>query len=372
MPNKTVHLVYVKGEGIRTPPAITNELSSRLAATYKLQIYDWAETKKISPSPGDVLIGHPHPDAATVFRKSFRDQRWEKRIVMIPFRHRPYYREIAWWDPLIRHADHFLAICGRYWVDTIDDTWVSHWKARLRRLDLAIDRDHFPRIKRRFAAPGNRKFLFIGWNAPYKGFDYFVELVKANTDVAFSWAGPGTANVKCPGLRKLGYLDFALQSSKDLVKEHDFLITCGRSDPNPTTILEAAAWGLVPVCTPQSGYYKTDWLVNIPLDDVDGASRILADLNACDESELIALRNNADRELSSHYTWDRFAQDVMDCIDSPADAARRGPSWTERIVAMRNIAVLGAIRAKATLVQRVGALNCLQRWWWSYNARKQK
>jgi len=363
---KTIHFVYVKGTGIRTPAAITNELSKRLETDYHVVVHDWAAQYAIRPSPGDVLLGHPHPSPASVFRRSFFLPGWHKRLVMLPFRHAPYYSEIGWWDPLIRKADRFIAICASYWTDTMARSWTSHWAYKTVQLDLAVDRDHFPLIKDKFNPPERRRFLFIGLVAKYKGFDYLLEIVRANPQLTFGWIGFGQETVECAGMEKHGYRDFSLRENMDLVKSYDFLLTCGRSDPNPTTILEATAWGLVPVCTPQSGYYKQDWIINIPLDNVDGASAILRELNSAPENVLRDYQQRGQLALLDHFTWDRFASQVKACIEEPSPPTPSGLQW--RWMFCRNCCVLGLYRVLAhvmplaIMVQRIGH-DLRVRWW---------
>ena len=120
------------------------------------------------------------------------------------------------------------------------------------------------------------------------------------------------------------------RASTDLVADHDFLLTCGRSDSNPTTILEATAWGLVPVAPVQCGYYGDDWLLNIPLDDIAGASAVLNALNMAPEEELVARRTAGLERLDSHYTWDHAADQIMACILAPAAEIPDAPDWHAR------------------------------------------
>ena len=49
------------------------------------------------------------------------------------------------------------------------------------------------------------------------------------------------------------------------------MITLGSADANPTTILEAMAWGLIPVCSVQSGYEGFSSIRNISIDCMDDA-----------------------------------------------------------------------------------------------------
>jgi glycosyltransferase involved in cell wall biosynthesis len=347
----TLHLIYAVGDGIRTPGAITRELACRLSKHYEVKVHDWADKGIIKPDSGDILLGHPHPDGNTIFRRSFSQCGWGKRIVMLPFRHAPYYGDIAWWDPLICKADCFIAICAPYWTDTMAQSWTAHWAYKTIQLDLAVNREHYPLVKTRFNPPGKRKFLFIGWVARYKGFDYFEEIVRANSQLSFGWIGPGDNAVECPGLEKHGYRDFSLRENMDLVKTYDFLLTCGRSDPNPTTILEATSWGLVPICTPQSGYYKQDWIINIPLDNVAAASAILRDLNTVPEEVLRQFQERGQTALSSHYTWRRFAAQVRDCIEKPSPSIPKGLKWKFIKGRNRNMLLLYGMMARLTPIK---------------------
>ena len=65
------------------------------------------------------------------------------------------------------------------------------------------------------------------------------------------------------GFQALGLQDFSAGDARRAVAQFDFMITVGRRDANPTTVLEAMAWGLVPICTPQSGYQDHPGITNI-------------------------------------------------------------------------------------------------------------
>lgn len=308
-----VHFVYVKGDHISTPYAITNELASRLAKKYDLKVYDWNEKTTIKPGKGDILIGHPHPERNTIYRNSFRNKGWSKRILMNPFAHAmPEY--IAFFDDLVTESEGYLAICGKYWIDTIAESIVSHWQPWIEHLDLAVNKINFPFIKNKFNEPGRRSFLYIGHTLPFKGGDYLSSLADANPEIQIGWIGSG--EMPSSRITAHGKRNFSDPSSLELISSYDFLIHCGRSDANPTTILEAAAWGLVPVCTPQSGYYEEDWFINIPLDDIDKSSAILNNLNYIPESNLLDYQEKARIALNNHYNWERFSQQVIDCIES--------------------------------------------------------
>jgi hypothetical protein len=342
----TVHLVYVKGNTISTPAAITNELVKRISAKYPIKVYDWDDKGVIKPDSGDILIGHPHPRSDTIFRKSFFQKGWKKRILMNPFAH-AYPKYIAYFDDLVLACDDYLAICGRYWNDTISDSFVSHWKPWITHLDLAVNLQDFPQIKQKFNPPGQRRFLYIGRTADMKGSDYLSALADVNPDITIGWIGAG----EMPSSRIIshGSKNFSNLDSLELVAEYDFLITCGRSDANPTTILESAAWGLIPVCTPQSGYYQEDWFINIPLDNLKEASRVINALNSEADSTLFEYQKKAKLALVNHYNWDRFARQVIDCIESPI-RQRESRKVIGRDVTFINRSVLKILAIQCTAV----------------------
>src|SRR5205814_9445177 len=103
---------------------------------------------------------------------------------------------------------------------------------------------------------------------------------------------------------------------KQIIADNDFLITVGTSDPNPTTILEAMGWGLIPVCTPQSGYHGNPGIINIPLNNVTAVVSQLRELQAAPEAELVDRQHVNWKELDQHFNWDRFTNQVIDAIES--------------------------------------------------------
>jgi glycosyltransferase involved in cell wall biosynthesis len=91
----------------------------------------------------------------------------------------------------------------------------------------------------------------------------------------------------------------------------DFFISPSKADPNPTTILESMAWGFPVVCTPQSGYYGTDYRRNIYLDDISGSVNVLNELQYDDERKLVFMANKAREKVVVDYNWDKFTSTVI-------------------------------------------------------------
>jgi len=246
---------------------------------------------------------------------------------MSPYNHDEL--QVAFINPLIRRSDRYLAITGNYWFASIRSSSFAHWLPKMVHLDLAVDRNDFPPIKKQFNPPGTRRFVYIGGCHSGKNVSYLTEianLLKGEAEIA--WAGYGRPGI--PGLKPLGFVDFSTIHGKEVISRYDFLLTVGRADANPATILEAMAWGLIPVCTPQSGYTGYTGIINVPLDDAVAAVAILRDLQLRSDEDLYRLQQLNWDLLDSYFTWDRFAQQVVDAIEGDASPALDAENWKRK------------------------------------------
>lgn len=353
---RTVHLVYPSGPAISCPDAIGRHLSQRLGARYELVQYDWTETTFARPGPDDVLIGHAHPVPGTVFRRSCRLPGWSRVIALAPFITDPKY--VGFHDPVLAACDLFLAITGPHWYRRVARSPVSHWLPKMTHVDLAVDRGDFPRVKGTFAPPLRRRFVYVGSTAAPKNVDYLSAIARRLPDMEFAWIGRGRRAIK--GLKPLGYQDFRTESARQVIAGFDFLLTVGSGDANPTTILEAMAWGLVPVCTRESGYEDAPGIVNVPLGDVDGAAALLQRLQRTPADELERLRASNDEALAHHYTWDRFASQVIDAIES-RESPSLGVVSPGRRFRLRLASITGPVSPLRPAVFMPVATSCVRR-----------
>jgi glycosyltransferase involved in cell wall biosynthesis len=307
-----IHLIYPHGPSISCPDAIGRNVSKRLGQHHEVLAYDWDDRTTINPGDDDVLLGHPHPSPLTIFRRSVKRHGWRRILMMSPYNSDP--RQVAFVDPLVPRCDLYLAITGNFWFRSVSRSLFAHWAPKMIHVDLAVDRDDFPVIKTRFNPPGARRFLYIGNSGWQKNTSYLTRLAELIAPAPISWIGRGRWGIA--GLRALGYHDFATEASRHVVASHDFLLTVGTADSNPATILEAMAWGLVPVCTPTSGYIGHPGIVNIPSDDPSRAAGVLKHLQVTPEDELRKMQVENWETLDSHYNWDRFAQQLLQAIES--------------------------------------------------------
>jgi glycosyltransferase involved in cell wall biosynthesis len=322
----TVHLVYPHGPRISAPDSIGRELGRRLERRYRVRYYDWDGAIAIEPEPGDVLLGHPHPRAETTFLLSLRRPGWRRRLMLAPFTHGDL-KQCAFEDAIVPECDRFLAITGAYWFRTVDRSSCSHWLPKMTHLDLAVDRADFQPLKPAFSPVGRRRVGYIGSTVWFKNTPYLTEIARLLPGTEFGWIGAGSEGIS--GLTTLGQFDFATPEGRSAVAQFDVMLTVGKADGNPTTILEAMSWGLIPICTPQSGYEGIPSLPNVPLGDAHAAAGVVRHFLEAPESELLAMQAANWKLLDEHYNWDRFAAQVVEAIEA-SDSPPMGREWPVR------------------------------------------
>jgi hypothetical protein len=325
----TVHFVYPRDPDRHSSPfCIGNEVGDRLQRDYDVRFYGWRDQLRIEPRPGDILLGHPHWRRDSVFERSVTQPGFARRILMAPYA--DDLRQVAYYDRHMDRCDLFLAITGNYWFDRIAASPVRRWQPKMRHLDLAVDRAHFPFVKTSFNAPGQRRFVYIGHTAHNKNVGYLSRLQRECPDADISWIGRGRK--KIPGVHVLGFMDFRTPEARARVAEFDFMITVGAMDANPTTILEAMGWGLIPVVTMQSGYENRAGIVNVPLNDAAGAQQVFRRLQAAGDEELRELQRQGQAEVDTRYRWDRFYAQVREAIAGTESPAIRPATFKERVL----------------------------------------
>ena len=308
-----VHLVYPAGNRISTPDAIGRNLKLSIEKFYEVKTYNYDQLKTIHPGNADVLIGHWHPNPFTVFRMSAHKKGWKRVLALAPFCPDPSGWHNAFGNKIIEQCDRYLAITGNAWMKCLKDSPFQHWEPKIVHLDLAVDREDFPFIKKNFNPVEKRRFLYVGHTAWYKNISFLERLAKNFHEIDFAWMG-GTKSLK--NINTLGIFDFSKQEAKNLIKKYDFLITVGSSDANPTTILEAMAWGLIPVCSVQSGYEGFSGIRNISIDDMEDAVATINKLQSVSEEQLKLWQHENMDCLDNHFNWSRFCSQVLDEIES--------------------------------------------------------
>ena len=76
------------------------------------------------------------------------------------------------------------------------------------------------------------------------------------------------------------------------------------------------AWGLIPVCTPESGYSGIASIPNVPLGDADRAGAILRRLCGLPDRELRQMQAANWALLDRQFNWDRLCSQVVEAVES--------------------------------------------------------
>lgn len=308
-----IHLIYPHRDRISAPDVIGATLAAALRSIDDVRTYEVDSFEKICPSEGDILLGHAYQYAPTIYRRSVRQPGWARRILLQPYN--GDWDQVGFLDDIIDYCDLFLTITGRHWFDRVPATHAARWFPKMIHVDLAVNRHSFPQVKHDIASAGRRRILYIGNDHPGKNIPYLSAIAEQWGGGTIDWAGRGAP---APHLRQLGFIDFSSIDGRALIANYDFLITAGCADANPTTVLEAMSWGLIPICTPTSGYDGEPGIVNIPTADVAASCAILDGLQNAEAAALAALRQAGEERLTTHFTWQRFVEQVVDAIRSDA------------------------------------------------------
>jgi len=308
--------IKVRARPLRAPYSITYNLFRFLSERAPTLLYDLDERLCPPVQPDDIVIGHPHPDPQTVIQRLFReDVKCRAKLLIFPVHHDvPYGDPINRFTlPLVERADVVLAITGRYWYDTLDGSMFAPWKDKIVRLDMAVDTADYPLVKKHFNPPGRRGYLHIGSGHPRKGMGVLDQTMAGLSEFPRASIGPGT---NIPNMRHLASdVHLTPEFVSALAQDYDFFVCTPLSDPNPTTILEAMAWGFPVACTPQSGYYNMPSIIALSTTDIEANVKALRELQHMPEEHLLRLTATNRNLVETHYTWERFCATVWQALE---------------------------------------------------------
>jgi len=292
-----VHFIYPYDfTRIAAPWSIGNNVAQELYDQYGVVQYDWTDTGTIEPGDGDILLGHPHPNSGFIFTNSMQQDGWSKVVAMTPWG--GLTSTVKCINKLLPDIDALALICGPFWANQIPPSWRHKTTA----LDMAIKREDYPPIKGVFNSRKSRRILYIGCTEPSKG-TWALEQLSRRLPYSFAHAGYGQID----GVRSLGYLDFTAPDALDVLRQFDFVICPGTNDANPTVVLEALSWGLIPLATELSGWGE-DICVRLPA-TIDGMIETIQQLQDASEGDLVSLRAKK-RSCLDRYNWQRFTSQI--------------------------------------------------------------
>lgn len=315
-----LHFVYAfspDSPQLQSPYCITRNLYRYLQPKCDLIYHLWDAHKTIGLLPDDILIGHPHYDPDTTMQRVFRQNlRCKARCLIHPFHHRRVGDNWPF-DFMAREADKIFSICGPYWYDTIESTQFAHWKPKMVRLDMAVDTAHFPFLRQEagpmsFNPPGHRKLVYIGSSMPQKNLGYMVQLMSKMPDIKLHWYGGSSDHplARLPNVSVVGWVTLDRAIAEGIIENYDIMINTSISDANPTTLLEARAWGLITACTKESGYYNDPFFTELFLEDLNASVAAIRGLLEAPTHALYQRAVASRAEIESKYNWSNFCETV--------------------------------------------------------------
>jgi glycosyltransferase involved in cell wall biosynthesis len=306
---------------VRSPYENTKHTYLALSKQLTTKLYHCTEKTNIPINPDDVFLGHPYfpftGRESGVTEKVIHSKNKPRIKALISPLHcdtsvqsnhlnGTYLSHV---NELLRKSDILFGIMGEFWWNEWDKSIYADWKPKMVRLDMAVDINSYPFIKLHFNIAGERKFLFIGNNNPNKNTAMLTHLAEKLEPESIGWIGSGN---EIPGVKRISS-DVALTPDfmKEIARRYDFFISTSLADANPTTILESMAWGFPVVCTPQSGYYETEYLFNIDAKDIDKSISILNHLQFAPANYLIEVSLAARKVVKNTYNWDNFTDKII-------------------------------------------------------------
>lgn len=297
---------------IQSPFCITKNLHKYLSERAEVEYYQWDQVVTLKPDPNAIFIGHPHYNPNTVVQSVFRrDTKFKAKCSIHPFHHADPAHNSPFHD-IARKADKIFSICGPYWYDTAQNTEFAFWKEKMVRLDMAVDGEHFPYLKQNFNPPGKRKILYMGSDMPMKNVGYLTKVMQKLPNTELHWYGANGEHslARLPNVKAVGWTLLNKPTATRIVNECDIMVNVSTSDANPTTLLEARAWGLITACSKTSGYYNDKFFTPLTLGDPTKTAAEINHLLTCPTAELEKRSKDSRKEIETKYNWDVFCSKI--------------------------------------------------------------
>jgi hypothetical protein len=308
---------------LRQPHCISFNLLNAFKKTAKVKFYGYTEHTICKLQKNDIFIGtlapdysiipHQHVDYQSVTYRTLKAYPNNKKFIIIPYTHDPLY--VNWWKELLAYTDNLILICGKIWVQNWKKSPLYEYGPKnILRLDVGIDIDEYPQVKKKFNPKGKRKFLYMGHTQWYKNTKQ-LEMIAAEYP-NFQGSHIGGGQIK--GWKKISeFADLTPEFMSKIAEEYDVFLNTSSADANPRMILENMCFGFPIACTLESGYDEETYpyFYRLDKDDTDFNCHQLEMLQNVDEEEFLR-RASLNREIAKKYhNWDDICKKVVDFIN---------------------------------------------------------
>lgn len=306
---------------IRAPHSISYHLLASLRERGPVRFYSMLEHTEAPLGPSDVFLGSPLPlggfaydsrptadDPTSITSRTLRSARpTGRKILIMPYANDPLL--VDWAKDLAEnYADSIILIGG--------DIWTRNWEStpfgtipqeKTVRLDMGIDMQDYPLVKKSFNPKGKRRYLYIGHTAWYKNTSELERIAEAIPNFEGAHIGAGTIR----GWKKLAnFATLSPEYMSKLAEEYDIFVSTSTADAQATTILEQMCFGLVVASTPETGY-SYDSLVALSTYDTEFNRKELEALQYADESELFERAAQNRTVAATRHSWEQFTDTAL-------------------------------------------------------------
>ena len=184
-------------------------------------------------------------------------------------------------------------------------------------VNCGINRNSYKFLKKKFNEIGKRKILFIGNDYQYNNYAKNIQFLHSISKKFKNNIFGSMGNVKFNNMINYGWMNFDSEYSRKKLLDYDFLIQTSKNDANPSTILEAMSWGLIPIATKQCGYHNEEGIINIPLNRVNDTVKIIKKLLHINPNNLFHIQKINIKALNERYNWKIYRDTIKKIVLSP-------------------------------------------------------
>jgi hypothetical protein len=219
-----------------------------------------------------------------------------------------------WIKPQFDAVKKIFGLGGEIWKERAadKDNPYHKWYKKLHLVNMGVNVSKFQNWKNfKFNPPGKRGFLFMGSPTWWKGIN---ELKACFKDKPYSlWlCGEGPKKDLAPNQHYMGILNNNGAALKNLFSRVDFYIQMSVFDAQATTILENVAHGLVPACTPESGFSPAIMLHKTK--EIDQNRQLLDELQQLPSEALVKKSKKCIDIVKTKHNWNVIVDSILNAL----------------------------------------------------------
>lgn len=290
---------------------------------------------RVTVHPGDILIGHPTWDATD---DGLDDWVLDNALEPGQPAHPNTYILMPWvpvfppeWKmprlaSQLQAARRIFGLCGKIWEErthALDDGSLAASVAhKLVQVNMGCAANLLPFRTSPRRAP-RRGLLHVGNMAGYKRFDLLLRsLVGLDVDlhVGSTTLEPGSMTAVIEGQGKvqvssMGEVHNGHPAFEEFIRSRiDFYIHTSDMDAQATVVLEAAARGVIPMVTPESGF-RSPFAIMLT-DNPERNRAIIAEALIMPDQEYSRLAAGLRAQVEREHSWDSIFQQIWDVIEA--------------------------------------------------------